>query len=227
MNSELVKEDSSAAEEDLSVEEETRRKIVEQILKARRETARQALPQRSFLSRDDDSSGNSSDEDSTDTHDGLETQKANLERMLSARNSIINGEYPDQYQPTPLEEDCAEAMRDPDLLILYNEGVREQNENGKLALTEAVAKAARVILPGRCVDYIFAAQSFPTNPLEMREQLLSKMNRDETALILGVARKLLALYLRDYPEQATAEIHSMYAMFRMFSAGNSQSCSIL
>jgi hypothetical protein len=145
MNSELVKEDSSAAEEDLSVEEETRRKIVEQILKARRETARQALPQRSFLSRDDDSSGNSSDEDSTDTHDGLETQKANLERMLSTRNSIINGEYPDQYQPTPLEEDCAEAMRDPDLLILYNEGVREQNENGKLALTEAVAKAARVI----------------------------------------------------------------------------------
>lgn len=227
----------NSSDEDYSEETINRKKMLERILAARNETNRRAVPQRMSDSSDEESDDSAAGQiparnriirkpDPLD--DDLQDQRAQLLQFLeNSRSTSQTTEYTgfERDRSIFVIEDCEEASKDPDLLALYNAG-NEQKE-APFKMTESVATAARVLLPGRFVDYLLTMSTLPTDPLEIREKLVAKMNRDETVLSLTIARKLLALYIRDHPDTVTDELKAMYGMFRMFTSGSSQPCSIL
>lgn len=121
-----------------------------------------------------------------------------------------------------VEADCAVAEADADIMCLYGAVMEQQRESKVFAFSPAMNAAARVLLPGRIVDYLERSALRPC--VEDINKTMTMLQPDEASMLMTVLCKCMALFIRDHPEEGAA-VSSMYATARVFtSLGRPEQC---
>lgn len=121
-----------------------------------------------------------------------------------------------------VQTDCEAAEADADLMRLYAAVLEQQRTSDVFVVSPTISTAARVVLAGRVVDYMERTTS--TVALENVTQRMASFAPYEANMMLSVLCKLMALYIRDYPEKSQA-ITTYYQSARMFV--KSDQCVVL
>lgn len=148
------------------------------------------------------------------------------------REQLMRQSHGENYLVDMIRADCLIAEKDQDLINLYWAGVQQMKAapERKLIFSDDMDRLARVIFPGRFVDYISLSIKNcddAANLPELQKSIMEKISKAEGDLMLAVGCNILALYLRDHPGPENDGLKSSYQLCCMMSKSNASSCAIL